>query len=132
MQISILTRNYFLFRFLLTKNPHKIYSGMNPDNIPENQCNLLVPEVLSKAHQEFLQREPVPTDIKVVIIMVVQPGERNRIEQRHIEYELADKYQVPLVRASLHDIATFGSLSPNEHLILYVNYFRSYFHFERN
>jgi hypothetical protein len=106
----------------VAQNPFNIYAGFDQNNMPENQSYLLAPDMLHAAHEEFRKREVVPENLranKLVVVMIVQPDERNRIEQRHIEYELIEHHSVPLIRASLYDIATFGSLSEaDNHLVL--------------
>ncbi len=45
-----------------------------------------------------------------VMLMVVQPGERNVFDQRAIEYLLEEKYQIPTLRMSLEEIFENGKL----------------------
>eukprot|EP01126_Amoeba_proteus_P051670 TRINITY_DN618_c0_g1_i13.p1 TRINITY_DN618_c0_g1~~TRINITY_DN618_c0_g1_i13.p1 ORF type:complete len:314 (-),score=65.03 TRINITY_DN618_c0_g1_i13:172-1113(-) len=47
-----------------------------------------------------------------VIVMVVQPGERNTGDQRHVEYYLWEKYKVPVFRRTLHEIGVHAVVDP--------------------
>jgi glutathione synthase len=52
--------------------------------LPDNKALQSICEGLSKAHQLY----GVPNSI---IVMVIQPGERNAMDQRWLEYELLEK-----------------------------------------
>uniref|UniRef100_A0A7R9W767 Glutathione synthetase n=2 Tax=Pseudictyota dubia TaxID=2749911 RepID=A0A7R9W767_9STRA len=49
-----------------------------------------------------------------VVVMVVQPGETNSVDQRDLEFLLLEKHGVRLIRRTLHDIASQGQYSGAE------------------
>jgi len=63
-------------------------------------------------------------------LFVVQPGERNTMDQRHIEYALYSNHQVPAMRRTLAQIAESGRIDATGALVLdgqavSVAYFRA-------
>lgn len=98
-----------------------LYKGMCLRNIPDNDSNLLVPNALKAAHEAFLSQQKEKIEkTRVVVILIAQPGEKNRIDQRHIEFSLFEKYGISTVRSSLIDIYENAVLSPDsKNLILY-------------
>lgn len=54
--------------------------------------------------------------------MVVQEGEKNSADQRHIEYRLFDKHRVPLVRHSLSDVHALGKLNEETRVLTMYEY----------
>ena len=77
----------------------------DPPCLPTNGSVSGVAAAIAKAHGEYCRRHPssVP-HASVVVLMVVQPNERNVIDQRGIEYTLWRDHAVPLVRMSLGDL----------------------------
>lgn len=57
-----------------------------------------------------------------VVLMVVQEGERNAIDQRKIEYQLWEKHHVRVLRRTLAEVAQRAKLAdPHEaRLIMYA------------
>ena len=108
-----------LHQYLVSSCPH-LYKGLCCQDIPDNDCHLLVPSALSKAHNVFLEqrKDKLEENHRIVVFLVAQPGERNRIDQRHIEFELFERYNISLVRTSLIDIYNNARLSENKNLIL--------------
>ncbi|GAB5586862.1 Glutathione synthetase [Umbelopsis nana] len=66
-----------------------------------------------------------------VVLMVIQPGERNAFDQRSIEYELLKKHNVRLIRRTLSEIEERGQLDSERGALLIdgreiaVTYFRA-------
>ena len=56
------------------------------------------------AYTHYLYKKQYTHHEKVIIIMVVQSGERNFADQRHIDYTLLDIYNIQVVRLSLAEI----------------------------
>lgn len=50
--------------------------------------------------------------------MVVQPDETNSIDQRILEYTLWNEHRIPVIRRSLHDIATKSTTDSQHQLII--------------
>ncbi|TPX50159.1 glutathione synthase [Synchytrium endobioticum] len=91
--------------------------------IPVNTSLKTIPRGLAKAWQ--LYNQP-----KAIVLMVIQPGERNAFDQRWIEYTLHDEYKIQLVRKSLAEIHEQGMIYEAGELIVNerevaVTYFRA-------
>ena len=54
----------------------------------------------------------------LAVLMVVQPNERNVVDQRGIEHTLWKEHGVPLVRATLADVKANGSIGADGKLLL--------------
>eukprot|EP00002_Diphylleia_rotans_P028807 TRINITY_DN5823_c0_g1_i1.p1 TRINITY_DN5823_c0_g1~~TRINITY_DN5823_c0_g1_i1.p1 ORF type:complete len:520 (+),score=87.80 TRINITY_DN5823_c0_g1_i1:52-1611(+) len=78
---------------------------------PVNHARHNIAEVLGKASKLYGQPN-------CVVVMIVQPNERNAIDQWFIEHDLWAKHHVKLMRCTLHDIATRGSFEPNTKRLL--------------
>lgn len=65
-----------------------------------------------------------------VVMMVVQPGERNAYDQQWLQYQLWTVHRVKTIRRTLSEISNLGSLSPDSDLsvdgcLVSVVYFRA-------
>lgn len=69
--------------------------------LPENDAIAEIPAALAAAHKAF-------ADPSAVVVMVVQPGEKNSYDQQWIEHFLFETHGVRLLRRSLADIARDG------------------------
>lgn len=88
----------------LTSNLHRYLLGRyslptHPDwqQCPENSSFDGLVDGLFAAWQLY-------NDSSAVVMMVVQNGERNSVDQRHLEYRLWEKYHVRCIRRSLTDL----------------------------
>lgn len=90
-------------------------------SLPQNHCTPNVARSLALAHAEYLKRAPGGAAVAgavAVVVMVVQPNERNVIDQRGIEHALWDGHAVPLVRATLRELSECATLGPQKQLVL--------------
>jgi len=86
--------------------------------LPDNGAAEGVAEGLAEALKEYhRQREghfgksDAADDIdEVVVVMVVQPGETNSVDQRDLEFLLQQRHGVRLIRRSLNELATAASM----------------------
>ena len=82
--------------------------------LPPNSSVSGVAMAMAVSHREYEKRhyQPSPSapPTKVVVLMVVQPAERNVIDQRGIEYCLWREQQVPMVRATLSEVHAHAKL----------------------
>ena len=95
--------------------------------LPPNNSVDKVASALAQAHAEYVRRHAAskphspstsaPT-ATVVVLMVVQPNERNVVDQRGIEHGLWASHKVALVRRTLPEIHDTGSLGPDGQLLL--------------
>lgn len=63
---------------------------------------------LAVAQKEYLKENPAKG--KVVVLFVVQPGERNVFDQRHVEYSLYENHQITSYRITLDKIRAHTKL----------------------
>ena len=102
-------------RFLSNRTSY--YNHLDPqtpdiksDGLPENQSSRSFAFGLATAHKEYNRPN-------TVVMMVVQPGERNTFDQRGIEYALFQEYGVKMVRRTLAQIADQGKLGDGNRLL---------------
>lgn len=94
-----------------------------PPLLPANEALDGLAHGLALAHDAYLKQEralgrsaaygphtPAPLRARPCVLMVVQPGERNVVDQKLLEITLWERYRVPLVRASLLDVSVDGRL----------------------
>ncbi|KAL3901857.1 MAG: hypothetical protein SGCHY_000274 [Lobulomycetales sp.] len=115
---SLSSRASDLHRFLRARQPSPT-SG----ELPENKSLQAVPKALETAYKAC----SLPSD--AVVVMIIQPGERNSFDQRFIEYELSSR-GIRLIRKSLKEISQQGSINDSGELIIdkqlvAVTYFRA-------
>lgn len=93
------------------------------EQMPENTSHVDVPEALFCAWEQY-------GDERAVVLFVVQEGEKNRADQRKIEYALS-QHGVGVVRKTMAEVHKEGKLvGENRHLeisgkIVAVAYFRA-------
>lgn len=101
----------------MAQQPACLAALADEQRLPENASELGVAGALAAAHKEYLLQRKRSTDsisttgaLGVAVLMVVQPAERNVIDQRGIEHALWSEHRVPLIRMSLDEIETRGEL----------------------
>lgn len=110
-----------LHRYLVQQRPN-LLPGYSLENMPVNDADKKVPLALFTAHEAFcsqLDHNERARAIEKVVLMVVQPGERNRVDQRHIEYALLREHGIRLVRCTLAALQGCASLLDGRHLALH-------------
>jgi glutathione synthase len=65
-----------------------------PGSIPENGSLKGLAKALVVAHGEYLKLRPSARPAAVAVLFVVQPGERNVMDQRALEYEVGHQSEV--------------------------------------
>lgn len=101
-------------RYLLQRFPHQ----QRPDwtNTFDNRALDGVVDSLHHAWQLF-------GDASAVVMMVVQEGEKNATDQRHIELTLWNKHKVPLIRRSLQALGARALVDDKKNLRMYALFF---------
>ncbi|KAI8582807.1 hypothetical protein K450DRAFT_264746 [Umbelopsis ramanniana AG] len=114
-----------LHRFLLQATDYECEKGtIKPENLPENTSISGIAGGIAEAYNLY----NVPGS---VVLMVIQPGERNAFDQRAIEYQLLKKHNIRLIRRTLSDIEERGQLDPERSALIMdglevaVTYFRA-------
>ena len=79
--------------------------------MPDNPAITGIPAAIAAAAQAHGAPE-------AVVVMVVQPGERNAYDQQWIQANLWEKHRVRTVRRSLKELSEEASLGPNSELLL--------------
>eukprot|EP01125_Pyxidicula_operculata_P011709 TRINITY_DN3836_c0_g1_i3.p1 TRINITY_DN3836_c0_g1~~TRINITY_DN3836_c0_g1_i3.p1 ORF type:complete len:309 (-),score=30.76 TRINITY_DN3836_c0_g1_i3:258-1184(-) len=122
------TRVSTLHRYIVSRG---LLPGYSLENMPVNQPLVGVANGLAKAVDVFNSSFPSVGKSKTVVLMIVNDGEKNAIDQRLIEYELWERHQVSMIRRSLTYVGKSGKLNPeNKHMevdgfTVAVAYYRS-------
>ncbi|KAJ3358378.1 hypothetical protein GGF32_000480 [Allomyces javanicus] len=106
-----------LHRYLLSKTD--FYSqrtnpathDINASALPDNRAMQSIARGLAEAHTQYGRKE-------AVVVMVVQPGERNAFDQRWLEYELIDSFGIKLVRRTLAELHSGAQLDKDRRLFI--------------
>jgi hypothetical protein len=76
-----------------------------PDNAPISGIAQGIATALRLYKQEKTQGTSTPSDERRVgCLFLVQPNEGNAFDQYHLEFELWEKHEVPVVRATLEEV----------------------------
>jgi glutathione synthetase len=78
--------------------------------LPENPSVVGAAKALAAAHCLYPSPSQLSQQRQTVVVMVVQPGELNTADQRHLEYQLLSAHAVPLVRMTLAEIRATARL----------------------
>jgi len=122
---------YDLHKFLLARYETEIpaikeyfgsptsYSGA----LPDSPSNVEIPNGLAKAFKHYGKSD-------AIVLFIVQPGERNVIDQRGLEYVLWSEHKIRVVRKSLCEVEEQGKIGVDHTLVLpegevAVAYFRA-------
>ncbi|ORZ33437.1 glutathione synthase [Catenaria anguillulae PL171] len=87
-----------------------------PEALPANGAREAIAGGIAEAHREYVKQQAA--DAEAVVVMVVQPGERNAMDQRWIEYELIERYGIKLFRRTLAEMHQSGSVSSERKLVI--------------
>ena len=82
--------------------------GPSAGEIPDNAADSAVPAAIARAHEEYARRVAGAAAVVVVVAFIVQPNERNAVDQRHVEHALLGEHGVRAVRLTLRDVAERG------------------------
>lgn len=85
--------------------------------LPTNQAASAIPNAMAVAHQEYEKRR-MSKELTLIVVFLVQEGERNYVDQRHLEYELVKSFHIPVLRLTLEQVFTRGALGNNSSLVL--------------
>jgi len=85
-------------------------------NIPKNHALTTLSESLAYAHFKYLSQAQ---SANAVVVMVVQHGERNFADQRHLDFTLLELFGVRMVRLSLDEIHLKCSLDETTRALMY-------------
>lgn len=104
--------------------------------LPVNSSMEGVPLSIAIAHKAYIKEFGLPDQLsehspRIVVVMVVQKGEKNSVDQRMIQFKLWENYSIRLVRYALDEIADKGKIDEkNRHIhvdgnLVTVFYFRA-------
>eukprot|EP00026_Physarum_polycephalum_P008560 Phypoly_transcript_08648.p1 GENE.Phypoly_transcript_08648~~Phypoly_transcript_08648.p1 ORF type:complete len:467 (+),score=77.63 Phypoly_transcript_08648:80-1480(+) len=119
---SLSTQTSLMHKYMVER--YNLTSLFPPFALPENTALYSIARFLTMAHNNYGDLA------NTSIIMVVQKGERNKWDQRHLEYRLFQWHGVKVMRATLTDIHEKGSLNEAKELVyngkkISVVYFRA-------
>jgi len=95
-----------LHKMLLGRVP---IQGLAPSDCPDNAPISGIAAGIATAISLYKQTQVLPSgdadaQRHVCCLFLVQPNEQNEFDQRHLEFELWDKHQIPVVRATLEEM----------------------------
>jgi glutathione synthase len=104
-------------------NAVQLNGKLNADDMPKHQPLRQLPSALAAACTYHPASDGV-------VMMIVQPGERNSVDQRWLEYELWDASRIRMIRRTLADIEQRATLNARRDLeidghTIAVTYFRA-------
>jgi glutathione synthase len=102
---SLSTRVSELHRYLLTLHP--TLSDVDVSQLPEQRALQGFAAAIALAHNENCKAQKLGAD--AVVVMVVQPGERNAFDQQWLQVALWQEHGVRVARRTLTEIATTSS-----------------------
>jgi glutathione synthetase len=89
-------------------------------SVPVNSAVVDIAQGIASAHESYrVNHGKLSSDDNFLVLMVVQPGERNVADQRMLQYEI-EQHGVEVVRASLNDIFLGAALDPVSGELLYL------------
>ena len=101
---SLSTRVSELHRYLLTLHPS--FAEASVDQLPKQNALKGFAAALALAHTENCAAQGWGPDSDAVVVMVVQPGERNAFDQQWLQVALWQEHGVRVARKTLRQIAT--------------------------
>jgi glutathione synthase len=85
--------------------------------VPQNAAMTEIAGGIAAAHNEYLNQHGSDKVSNPIVIMVVQPNERNFADQRGIHFELWQNHRIRCIRASLKELSRYSFLSDDGVLI---------------
>jgi len=89
--------------------------------LPVNTSETDICAALAAAHKRYNALQDGEPQVPTAVVMVVQPTERNVVDQRGIEIGLWSVHRVPLVRMPLADFVAMGSLNGEQRRLRLYN-----------
>lgn len=114
-----------LHQLLLGRFP---LEGLTPENCPANNPVAGIAAGMAEALSLYKQTLPTKSSAtpdpmrQVAVLFVVQPNEGNVFDQRHLEFELWQTHQVPVLRATLSEIYAEAKMDEDSRLLLLRGY----------
>lgn len=113
-----LTHRMADFHSHLIHNWARVSGGKLDENTLSKEANTWQRELLDKEHLEnqslekfvdlfnsaldaYCAQRSIPRSAKVAVLMIVQPGERNSVDQRWLQYRMEQKHGIHVLRHSL-------------------------------
>ncbi|ESK94841.1 glutathione synthetase [Moniliophthora roreri MCA 2997] len=98
-----------MHRYLCHASP--AHPWLKQENLPRNETTKGLVEGLAKTHEAYGANN-------ARILFVVQPNERNLFDQMWLEYELLQRYNIPVIRQTLTQLTSSASIHPESSALL--------------
>lgn len=79
------------------------HAGVSSEQLPPNRAQQGFTDALASAWHHYHQRHGLPSG-SAALLFVVQPGERNRFDQRLLELRLWQAHSIPVLRRTLSEL----------------------------
>lgn len=98
-------------------------SSIGLSALPPNKALTALAGGLAAGHQAYLSSlsSSLPKDRPPVVLMVVQPIERNAFDQRLLEYALLENHGIKLVRVPFGDLASVATVADDAERKLFLH-----------
>ncbi|EGG21840.1 glutathione synthase [Cavenderia fasciculata] len=101
------------------------------ENLPRNDSGANIARSIAQAHNLYTSSTNNTAKTNIVVMIVVQPDERNIWDQKAIEYTLSSDYSIKMIRRTLLELDTRGKIDPSNHSLqidgyeISVSYYRA-------
>ncbi|CAN6641461.1 hypothetical protein TRVA0_018S02366 [Trichomonascus vanleenenianus] len=112
---ALSTRVSELHNYLIKNQIYGI--DYDPATVPVSPSLSDMAAGLATMHRAYVKQAGLAEDEPAAVLMVVQPNERNVLDQRLVEYELNEKHTISCYRATLEEIQDKFSLVEGNRLV---------------
>jgi len=111
VEINTIASSFSSLSYLTGQLHRHLLRQWRPDlvmNLVDNSADRSLADGIAEAWRLY-------ANTKAVVVMIVQPGEKNVFDQRWIEYQLADRHSITLIRRTLLQVAETAQTSASTH-----------------
>jgi len=103
VELNTIASSFGCLSSKITQMHKQLHSSDGDDSLPDNNAKEGIAKGLATALEEYKQQFPCSS--AVVVVMVVQPGETNSVDQRDLEFALKSMHGIRLVRRTLKELS---------------------------
>lgn len=119
---SLSSKVFELHKYLIERNNLEKY-GYSINKHPVNDSCTQIADSLAKAHQIYIDNKSTnsTTNNQIVVMMIVQDGERNLFDQKLLEFTLFNNHKVVLIRKTLAEVQERGIIDESSNHCLKID-----------
>lgn len=88
----------------------------------ENSSLETIVDLFNEAVEVYCAGAKVARSPKIAVLMIVQPGERNSIDQRFLQYRMEERFSIPVLRHSMNYIDKHAEIDPESGILTLNGY----------